>query len=72
MVPAEFVPKPRPLLGDIVTFSYDSFARRAVPVNPKISRIRIDISWEHVTHSHDVLFLNGKGDFVREMSEEGK
>eukprot|EP00026_Physarum_polycephalum_P001891 Phypoly_transcript_01894.p1 GENE.Phypoly_transcript_01894~~Phypoly_transcript_01894.p1 ORF type:complete len:789 (+),score=99.81 Phypoly_transcript_01894:138-2369(+) len=38
--------------GDIVTVSYENFARRATLVNPKIVRIRKDISWEEVLRSY--------------------
>eukprot|EP00026_Physarum_polycephalum_P002214 Phypoly_transcript_02219.p1 GENE.Phypoly_transcript_02219~~Phypoly_transcript_02219.p1 ORF type:complete len:905 (+),score=113.90 Phypoly_transcript_02219:198-2912(+) len=38
--------------GDIVTFSYDSYSQRSVPVNPFIFRIRTDLSWEQVIMSH--------------------
>jgi hypothetical protein len=42
------VPRPRPKVGDVVTFCYDSFSRQALPVNPKITRIRFDIPWNNV------------------------
>lgn len=51
--------------GDIVTFSYDSYSRRKlIPVNPKIIRVRNDISWQQVvaTHANESPFqlsLNG-------------
>eukprot|EP00026_Physarum_polycephalum_P001944 Phypoly_transcript_01947.p1 GENE.Phypoly_transcript_01947~~Phypoly_transcript_01947.p1 ORF type:complete len:919 (+),score=98.36 Phypoly_transcript_01947:138-2894(+) len=35
---------PRP--GDVVTISYDSYTRNAVPMNPTISQIRKDVNWE--------------------------
>lgn len=38
----------KPKEGDIVTFTYESYSRRAVPVNPKIYRIRKDTNWEQV------------------------
>jgi hypothetical protein len=31
---------PTPSVGDVVTFSYESQARRDVPVNPRIYRVR--------------------------------
>eukprot|EP00026_Physarum_polycephalum_P002429 Phypoly_transcript_02435.p1 GENE.Phypoly_transcript_02435~~Phypoly_transcript_02435.p1 ORF type:complete len:884 (+),score=75.70 Phypoly_transcript_02435:120-2771(+) len=45
-VPQEnvFIELPSP--GDIVTFSYEAFARRDVPVNPTIFRIRTDLAWD--------------------------
>jgi hypothetical protein len=38
--------KPKP--GDVVTFTYENYSRRAAPVKPKLQRIRGDISWEEV------------------------
>lgn len=38
--------------ADIVTFSYDSFSQRSVPINPVVFRIRTDLSWEQVVLSH--------------------
>jgi len=35
-------------VGDVVTFSYESYSRREVPLNPKIQRVRTDLSWEEV------------------------
>ena len=37
--------------GDMVTFSYDTYSRREAPVNPKIQRVRTDMSWEDVVNS---------------------
>jgi len=45
--------------GDIVTIHYDNMTPNAVPVNPKISRVRKDISWMEVKRSHAAQF-NGK------------
>lgn len=42
-----------PKRGDVVTFSYDDYSRRAVPVNPKIYRIRDDISWDTVVENFE-------------------
>jgi hypothetical protein len=39
--------------GDIVTFTYDSFSRRALPINPKIFRKRSDVTWEEVLRNHE-------------------
>lgn len=39
---------PAPKAGDIVTFSYENYTRRAVPVNPKLVRTRFDLSWKQV------------------------
>eukprot|EP00026_Physarum_polycephalum_P003064 Phypoly_transcript_03073.p1 GENE.Phypoly_transcript_03073~~Phypoly_transcript_03073.p1 ORF type:complete len:492 (+),score=39.24 Phypoly_transcript_03073:901-2376(+) len=37
-----------PKRGDVVSFSYDSYSRRALPVNPKILCVRLDINWDQV------------------------
>jgi hypothetical protein len=37
-----------PKKGDVVTFSYEIHARRELPFNPNIIRIRMDLSWEDV------------------------
>lgn len=59
----------QPKRGDIVSFSYDNFSQRSLPVNPKILRIRTDVTWENVVQdflihekasSDSSLFLNGK------------
>lgn len=42
----------KPIRGDVVTFNYESYSRRSVPVNPKIYRIRTDMSWEDVLRAH--------------------
>jgi hypothetical protein len=66
IVPAENVelsPSSIPKQGDVVTFSHDVSSRRLVPMNPKIFRIRSDVSWEDVLAQHarevQVLSLNG-------------
>eukprot|EP00026_Physarum_polycephalum_P001049 Phypoly_transcript_01050.p1 GENE.Phypoly_transcript_01050~~Phypoly_transcript_01050.p1 ORF type:complete len:906 (+),score=142.25 Phypoly_transcript_01050:476-3193(+) len=43
----------RPKIGDIVTFSYEDFSRKASPVNPNIYRIRTDVSWKDVVRNFD-------------------
>jgi hypothetical protein len=58
-VQPENIPVPRPKIGDIVTFSYDSFARRELPVNPKICRIRTDLQWLDVLSSTEKLYFTG-------------
>ena len=45
-----------PRKGDIVTFSFDSFARRDVPVNPTICKVRTDVVWRDLRNSGE----NGK------------
>ena len=51
MVPRQSVQVPSLIKGDIVTFSYEIHARKDLPVNPEIYRIRTDVSWEDVLHS---------------------
>eukprot|EP00026_Physarum_polycephalum_P001458 Phypoly_transcript_01460.p1 GENE.Phypoly_transcript_01460~~Phypoly_transcript_01460.p1 ORF type:complete len:826 (+),score=126.37 Phypoly_transcript_01460:385-2862(+) len=47
-VPARDVLIPTPPIGSVVTFCYESYSRKDVPLNPIITRIRADISWEEV------------------------
>ena len=35
-----------PKKGDVVTFTYDNYTTKSVPLNPRISRIRTDMTWE--------------------------
>ena len=63
LVPFDDVLIPIPVKGDIVSFTYDSFARRDLPINPKIYRVRSDLSWDDVVQSvaKDRKSLNGMG-----------
>eukprot|EP00026_Physarum_polycephalum_P002023 Phypoly_transcript_02027.p1 GENE.Phypoly_transcript_02027~~Phypoly_transcript_02027.p1 ORF type:complete len:816 (+),score=61.48 Phypoly_transcript_02027:208-2655(+) len=38
---------PTPAIGDIVSFSHDSFSRGDLPLNPVIYRVRSDLLWEN-------------------------
>jgi hypothetical protein len=38
----------QPRSGDVVTISYDSYTRNAIPINPIISQIRKDVNWENI------------------------
>eukprot|EP00026_Physarum_polycephalum_P000399 Phypoly_transcript_00400.p1 GENE.Phypoly_transcript_00400~~Phypoly_transcript_00400.p1 ORF type:complete len:1105 (+),score=129.94 Phypoly_transcript_00400:31-3345(+) len=40
--PGDYSPKK----GEIVSFAFDNFSRRSVPVNPRILRQRTDVSWD--------------------------
>jgi hypothetical protein len=40
-------------IGNIVTFSYDIQARRHIPVNPKINRLRTDLLWKDVVYLYN-------------------
>ena len=42
----------KPKRGDVVTFSYKAFSRRATPVDPKVLRVRLDLNWEDVLREH--------------------
>eukprot|EP00026_Physarum_polycephalum_P001037 Phypoly_transcript_01038.p1 GENE.Phypoly_transcript_01038~~Phypoly_transcript_01038.p1 ORF type:complete len:1240 (+),score=185.34 Phypoly_transcript_01038:28-3720(+) len=49
-VPLESVFVPKLAIGDIVTFSYESQIKKYIPVEPKIFRVRTDLSWSSVVH----------------------
>lgn len=34
--------------GDVVTYSYEGVSTRALPVNAKITNIRLDLNWREV------------------------
>ena len=52
---------PLPKLGNIVTFTYSSYARREVPADPDIVRLRSDVSWEEIKRNYEseLKYLNG-------------
>jgi hypothetical protein len=54
--------------GDVVTFSYETLSRRAVPVNPEILRVRTDLTWIDVVRSF--LSDNSKLELLNGMSEK--
>jgi hypothetical protein len=60
-VPPENVFIELPFPGDVVTFSYETFARRDVPVNPTIFRLRSDLSWDDLVEraTRTKKYLNG-------------
>lgn len=41
-----------PKLGEVVTFVYQSFSQRAIPVQPVVVRIRDDVLWEEVVANY--------------------
>ena len=41
-----------PKKGEVVTFSYENYSRRELPVNPKLLRVRKDVSWEEILADH--------------------
>jgi len=51
----------KPIRGDIVSFSYEQYARNMVPVSPKVFRIRTDVTWQDVVRNEtgEQLLLNG-------------
>eukprot|EP00026_Physarum_polycephalum_P002627 Phypoly_transcript_02635.p1 GENE.Phypoly_transcript_02635~~Phypoly_transcript_02635.p1 ORF type:complete len:741 (+),score=93.71 Phypoly_transcript_02635:157-2379(+) len=51
-VPAQNVLIPTPKIGDVVTFSFDRSSRRELPVNPTITRVRTDLSWDDVLYTY--------------------
>eukprot|EP00026_Physarum_polycephalum_P001538 Phypoly_transcript_01540.p1 GENE.Phypoly_transcript_01540~~Phypoly_transcript_01540.p1 ORF type:complete len:1069 (+),score=95.14 Phypoly_transcript_01540:45-3251(+) len=52
---------PTPPVGSVVTFSYESNARRDDPVHPQIFRLRSDLQWEDVVYNaiRDKKYLSG-------------
>eukprot|EP00026_Physarum_polycephalum_P001288 Phypoly_transcript_01289.p1 GENE.Phypoly_transcript_01289~~Phypoly_transcript_01289.p1 ORF type:complete len:982 (+),score=115.84 Phypoly_transcript_01289:110-3055(+) len=42
-----------PKKGDVVTFSYDSYTVKSVPLNPRNYRIRTDMTWEEAIHTFE-------------------
>ena len=42
---------PRPSPGDVVTFSYQHYTKLLTPVNPRIERVRGDLSWQEIEHN---------------------
>lgn len=60
-VPPENIEVPTLAVGDVVSFSYENIARRDLPVNPKIYRVRTDLSWQEVVYSSvkEEKFLSG-------------
>lgn len=65
-VPTSSVFIPTLHVGDIVTFSYENHARRDLPVNPKIYRIRTDLDWQEVINNFkkEETFLSGIHSFL--------
>jgi hypothetical protein len=51
MVPYYNVHIPTPLVGDVVTFSYELHSRREAPVNPVIFKKRVDVNWGDIVHN---------------------
>lgn len=47
--------------GDVVSFDFDFFSKKQTPMNPIITRKRLDVSWENVV-----------ADFIRNNSSQGK
>lgn len=69
-VPAEQVECDTPRKGDVVTFSYECYSRKAIPVKPTITRIRTDMQWEEVLDNSSkevpaAQQLNGMGAWMR-------
>ena len=71
-MPAEDVHVPTLAVGDVVSFSYENYARRDLPVNPKIYRVRTDLSWQEVVYSSvkEEKFLTGMLEEVKERGGE--
>jgi hypothetical protein len=60
-IPTEDVRIRTPAVGDVVSFTFESYARRDVPARPTIYRIRTDVSWEDVVHNfyQETKYLHG-------------
>eukprot|EP00026_Physarum_polycephalum_P002833 Phypoly_transcript_02842.p1 GENE.Phypoly_transcript_02842~~Phypoly_transcript_02842.p1 ORF type:complete len:838 (+),score=97.84 Phypoly_transcript_02842:84-2597(+) len=41
-----------PKKGEIVTFEYENYSKRSVPVGPTIVRVRTDLTWRDVVRQH--------------------
>lgn len=54
--------------GDIVTLSYENSSRSLVPINPTITRIRLDMSWRDAVRNYRTTQLNG----MRRLNENEK
>jgi hypothetical protein len=59
-------------MRDVVSVSYESYLPQELPVNPKIYRVRDDISWEDVVNSfhkdrkyRNGIFLFGLFSYIR-------
>ena len=39
---------PTPAVGAVVTFCFESYSRRDIPLNPIITRVRSDILWDEL------------------------
>ena len=61
-MPPEDVFIPTPTVGEIVSFSYESNARRELPQSPKIFSVRTDLEWDDVVRNFytEQRLLNGK------------
>jgi hypothetical protein len=43
--------------GDIVTFEYENFSRKDAPVNPRVTRVRKDLTWEDTVRDFNSIFF---------------
>jgi hypothetical protein len=61
IIPPENVLIPLPPIGTIVSFSFETLARRDTPVSPKIFRVRTDLNWDNVISNfrQESISLNG-------------
>lgn len=53
-----------PEKGDVVTFTYKGFTRRAAPIEPQIVRVRKDLEWQHVLQNHLQTAVLGKNKYI--------
>jgi len=59
-----------PKEGDVVTFSFDSFTRKSVPLYPKLERIRKDMAWEDVLRTHFFDSKTKEGEYLLFMRKK--
>lgn len=58
--------------GDLVTFSYENISTTSLPVNPKITRVRLDRTWFNVLQEHhDGHLVALAGTHLQEHSKLG-
>ena len=64
----------KPIRGDVVTFSFQNYAKFVAPVNPTIEKIRTDLSWDDVVMNHfiETPQLNGIKQEGRRKGEKEK
>eukprot|EP00026_Physarum_polycephalum_P002865 Phypoly_transcript_02874.p1 GENE.Phypoly_transcript_02874~~Phypoly_transcript_02874.p1 ORF type:complete len:846 (+),score=138.45 Phypoly_transcript_02874:54-2591(+) len=52
-VPVDAISCKMPKSGDIVSFSFQSYSQKSLPVKPEIFRIRTDLTWEGIVQEYE-------------------